>query len=1120
MKIQNLTLGQRLQASKISAMRSVSLILSLAIYFGVTGGPAARAQAVGGGQIQGLVTDSTGAVVSGATVEADQTDSGLKRTVVSGGDGGYLFPNLPVGPYVLKVSKAGFESYEQSGIVIQVGNNLRIDLALKVGGATETVQVQSDASMVQTEDQSVSQVIDSQRVIDLPLNGRQATQLILLSGASAVAPPGDNVGSKNYPSEVTLSVAGSQGTQTEYLMDGADNTDSFSNVNLPFPFPDALQEFSVQTSGLAAQYGFHPGSVVNVVTKAGTNSYHGTVFEFLRNNYFNATNYFSQVSGIRDTLKRNQFGGVIGGPIRRDKLFFFGGYQGTILHQQSANTKYFLPTQAILNGDWTAYAAAHKKTLSSPFVNNTISPGVYNSSAVQLVTKYLPVATSPDGTYYYGPPNPNTEHQFIGRVDWNESAKQTLFVRYYLTHYFQSGFFNNNLLNTSNPQLDDQEQSATFGHTYSISSNLVNTFHAAGTRSFINRGQVPSLITPKTVGINVSTPVPNYIYMAVSGDFTLSCGTCETYQVTTNSENALDDLFWTRGKHHFGFGANWIHNHMNLQGTNNANGQFSFNGTFTGDALADFMVGDLYSLYQGNDTGSTFAKNDFAFYAQDSYQMTPRLTVNAGVRWESDLPEVETAGRGDSFSMSAFLAGTTSSVFKSAPPGLLFVGDPGIPKGYINNHWDHFEPRFGLAWDPRGKGRESIRASYTFGFSQPIVYMEDRFENNAPYGDAITFFPAAGSLSNPYASYPGGNPFPQPFPPSHTNALFPTAASYFLFPVNMKPSYTQTWNLSVQKQLGASWEVTLAYLGNHVVHIPSGNEENPSTYIPGTWTGAGTCGALTISPGTGKACSSTGNTNQRRVTALANPVTGAAYSEISYMYDGSSSVFDGLLVTVQHRFAQDFELLTNYTYSKCISGGTDVGDLGGNTFQNPYNPGRDRSNCGEDFRNNFNTSIVARSEVKRGGPVKRALLSGWQIAPIVTIMSGLRVVPTTGTDASLTGVTQDRPNLTGDPYAHGQPRTVVLNKASFTPNTAGTYGNTRPNEFVGPAYYDLDGAIVRYFPIHEHMQLKFRSECFDCFNHPNLPGPTAALNNSSFGTITTTNPYSPRILQFSLKLDF
>ncbi len=1087
------------------------LLCLVAVIFGWSYPTHLAAQAVGSGQIQGTVGDANGGVVPGAQVEASQIESGLKRVVTSGADGGYNLPNLPVGPYQLRVTKEGFEAFVQSGIVIQVGNNLRVDVALKVGGAAETVQVDAEASMVQTEDQSVSQVIDQQRMVDIPLNGRQATQLILLTGAATTAPSGDNVGSKNYPSEVTLSVAGSQGTSTDYLMDGADNNDAFSNVNLPFPFPDAIQEFSVQTSGLSAQYGLHPGSVVNIVTRSGTNAFHGTVFDFFRNGAMNAISYFSVK---QDSLKRNQFGGTIGGPVVRNKVFFFGGYQGTQTHQQTNNTTVILPTQAILNGDWTAYAGS--KTLAAPFVNNTIDPSLYNASAVAF-TKYLPVASSSNGKYVFGIPNPQSENQYIGRVDWNKSAKQTIFGRYYLTRFNQPGFFGGNLLLTGNPQLNDQEQSLTLGHTYTIGSSLVNAFHASGTRSFITRGQVSSLINPKTLGIDVATPVPNYIYVAVSGDFTESCGTCETYQVTTNQENVIDDIFWTKGKHHLSFGANYIHQHLNLQGTNNANGQFSFNGSFTGDALADFMLGDLYSLYQGNDTGSTFAKNIFGVYGQDSYQISPRFTVNAGVRWESDLPEWETAGRGDTFSMDAFMSGTTSRVFTTAPPGLLFVGDPGIPKGYINNHWDHFEPRFGIAWDPRGKGRESIRASYTLGFQTPILYMEDRYENNAPYGDAITINPTAGSFSNPYAAYPGGNPFPQPYPPPKATAFFPTGGSYFVFPVNMKPSYTQTWNFSVEKQLGASWEVTASYLGNHVLHIPSGNELNPATYIPGTWSGPGSCGSLTVSPGAGKACSSTANTNARRATALANSTTGSYYSEVSQMYDGSSSIYDGMLLTVQHRFAQHFTLLTNYTWSHCITGGTDVGDLGGNTFQNPANPGADRSNCGEDIRNNFVTSLVARSDMKGSG-LMRGVLGGWQVAPIVTVSSGTRVTPTTGTDASLTGVGVDRPNLVGDPYVHGQPRKFWLNPASFQKNAPGTYGDTLPYSLVGPTYADLDTALSRFFPLPETMQLEFRAECFNCLNHPNLLGPTAAVNSSLFGQITTSDP--PRILQLSLKVDF
>jgi hypothetical protein len=224
-----------------------------------------------------------------------------------------------------------------------------------------------------------------------------------------------------------------------------------------------------------------------------------------------------------------------------------------------------------------------------------------------------------------------------------------------------------------------------------------------------------------------------------------------------------------------------------------------------------------------------------------------------------------------------------------------------------------------------------------------------------------------------------------------------------------------------------------------------------------------------------------------------------------------------MLLTVQHRFANYFTLLTNYTWSKCITGGTDVGDLGGNTFQNPYNPGADRSNCGEDLRNNFVTSLVVKSSAK-GGRLERAIVGGWQVAPIVTVTSGTRVTPTTGTDASLTGVGLDRPNIIGNPYVSGEARKYRLNPAAFQANGPGTYGDTKPYSLVGPTYADMDGAVSRMFPMPEKMQLEFRSECFNCLNHPNLLGPTAALNSSLFGQITTSDP--PRILQLSLKVDF
>src|ERR1700761_887653 len=392
------------------------------------------AQAIGGGQIQGTVTDNTGAAVSGATVEATQTESGLHRVVTSGADGGYSLPSLPVGPYTIKVTATGFSTYNQAGIVIQVGNELRVDVKLEVGGVAQTVQVTAAASMVQTEDTSISQVVDKQRTVDLPLNGRQATQLILLTPGTAQAPATDLASSKNYPTSVTLSIAGAQATNINYLMDGADNNDAFTNINLPFPFPDAIQEFSVQTSGLSPQYGIHPGAVVNIVTRSGGNAFHGTLFEFFRNGDMNARNHFSTK---QDSLKRNQYGGVLGGPIRKDKLFFFGGYQGTRTRQETNAVTSYVPTAAMYAGNFASYAGTKKLMVpnSSPvqyFTNNQISPTLFNASAITMLQKYIPPTSDPTGKLVYGLPLPQNEDQYVARIDWTATTKQTVFGRYFL----------------------------------------------------------------------------------------------------------------------------------------------------------------------------------------------------------------------------------------------------------------------------------------------------------------------------------------------------------------------------------------------------------------------------------------------------------------------------------------------------------------------------------------------------------------------------------------------------------------------------------------------------------------------------------------------------------------
>ncbi|MGH9824265.1 MAG: carboxypeptidase regulatory-like domain-containing protein, partial [Blastocatellia bacterium] len=424
------------------------------------------AQAVNFAQIHGRVTDSGGAAINGAQIKLTQTSTGLVRTVKSDSDGGYSLPSLPVGPYELEVAATGFQSYVQKGIILQVGEDPQINITLPVGTVSEKVEVSADAQMVETRETSVSTVIDQRRIVDLPLDGRQATQLVLLSGAAANPSLSNNdlISTKNYAngtgsSSVAISVAGGQETSTNYVLDGGDNNDAFSNVNLPFPFPDAIQEFSVQTSTLTARYGLHSGAVVNVVTKSGSNGFHGDAFEFLRNGAVNAKHFFTPPGRNDDTLKRNQFGGTLGGPILKDRLLFFGGYQGTRNREAPPTTTVVVPTAAALAGDFSGLesgacqASGAARTIKDPqtkkpFPNDFVNPNRFNPQALALL-KFVPVSSDPCGKLLFGIPTTGDEDQIVGRVDWLHSQKQTIFGRYFYTNFSDPAIFDGKNILTS-----------------------------------------------------------------------------------------------------------------------------------------------------------------------------------------------------------------------------------------------------------------------------------------------------------------------------------------------------------------------------------------------------------------------------------------------------------------------------------------------------------------------------------------------------------------------------------------------------------------------------------------------------------------------------------------------
>jgi len=1074
--------------------------------------PRCFAQAVNVAQVGGVISDPSGGRVPGAQVKITQTETQLGRTTVSDAQGRYMFPGLPLGPYRLEVNASGFKAYVQSGIVLQVGNNVQINVAMQVGAVAETIEVTADAGMVETKQNTVSQVIDAQRIMDLPLNGRVPTQLIMAAGAAVynVQPSGqDVVGSKNFYSSVTVSLAGGQINSVNYLLDGGDNNDSFTNVNLPFPFPDALQEFSVQTSSLPARFGLHPAGVVNAITKSGTNAFHGNVFEFLRNGDLNARNFFATA---QDSLKRNQFGGTIGGPIIHDKLYFFGGFEGTFNRQDPPQTISYVPNQAVLNGDFSTIDGAScvsggkAKSVIDPltglaFTNNQIPTSRFNQQALNLI-KLIPLSTDPCGKVTYGIPRTGDEQQVIGRVDWAQSAKNNIYGRYFIDDYNNPAFYDGtNLLTTTQYGNTQRVQTFTLGDTYTISTTTLNSFHATWTRRRNNRGSPPNDINPSTLGINTPSPVPNYIQVTVSNYFSVGCGTCTNAWFNVNTVHLADDVDLIRGKHQIGFGIDYMRNQFNSLNIWNSNGSFTANGQYASgktmnDALAAFMLGYLSDFTQSANLQNATRATILAFYVQDSIRISPRLTINAGLRWDPTLAPYDDQGRGESFSQAAFNAGTRSTVYTNAPPGLLFYGDAGIPKAFQNNHLLNISPRIGLAWDPTGKGRQTIRVSSAILRDTEEMFYNERQTTNTPYGTSIDEpYPGAGGFTSPWANYAGGAPFPLPSPIPKTYS-FPNAGSYVGLPLDMQPPSMLQWSLSYQRQFGDNWMASATYLGNKTTHVWAPEDMNPAVYN-GT----------------------SATTNLRRRLYLQNPTYGVAYAQYTFSDQGGNANYNAMLLSLQHRFSQNFTFLSNYTWSHCLSDMDFRGELStSNAYQNPYNRAGDYGNCGFDLRQQMNTSLVAISPVKGNGFVGR-LLANWQLSPMVSIRSGLPMLVTDGTDISQTGINDDRPNLVSSSiYLSSSNPVNYLDRTAFATQTAGTFGNFGRDVAIGPGAINFDLAFSRTFHLSERWQWEWRFEAFNVINHTNFNAPALSLSSSTFGVITSAN--DPRILQFAMKVKF
>jgi hypothetical protein len=1095
-------------------------------------------------QISGTVKDASGGAVVAAEVRGTQTATGLVRSVTTGTDGAYILQNLPIGPYMIEVTKEGFSKYVQSGIVLNVDSNPTIEVALKVGAVSEQVTVEANGAQVETHSTAIGQVVDNQRVAEMPLNGRNPIELVFLAGMASAPGNGAINTVRNYPT-VVVSVAGGQGNGVSYLLDGTLYQDPYNNLSLPLPFPDALQEFKVETSALPAQYGYHSGASVNAVTKSGTNEYHGDLFEFIRNGDFNARDFFATA---RDTLKRNQFGGTVGGPVLprfKDKLFFFGGYQRTSQRSDPTQLTAFVPTAATLAGDFTAFASPacnNGKQInllaSQGFNNNTLPVSLLNPVTL-AIQKTLPLSPDPCGKTLYGLIANQDEDLYVARMDYQKSDKQTIFGRFSAGNLNVSSTYDGrNALSVNQFAVHDLDYQLAIGHTYLISANLVNSFRAAASRA--NVAKIPDRYKSLAdFGANYTPAGGPTMSMTVAGGGGFNIGTSAS--VPGQSHDGLnpsvsDDVNWIHGNHQIGFGGHLYWQGMNYWSGLNGVGSFAFNGTITGLGMADFLTGNAVSYSQGTVYGFYNRQYYASMYAQDSWKVTPRLTLNYGLRWEPYLSIYSKYGQIHHFDPTLFAQNVHSSVFTNAPAGAVFPGDPqyGCGNNYFCDKWGQVFPRIGAAWDPTGSGKMTIRAAWGMYGDRNHMFYPNQMSFGPPFADTVSL--SNVNISNPWANYPGGNPIPffsQFTPIGHAaqNAPFPTSGQYVSFQTtDFKPMYVDQWNLSIQKQIGADWLLSANYLGNAQIHLTTSQEANPAVFL-----GLGACSLNVVNaagvavPTNFSTCSTTANQNQRRVYYLQNPLQGQYYGGIGHMDTGGTGSYEGLYFSVQKRLNRGITLLSNYTWSHCISDVYDQQTTATAVAGIPGNRRAYRSNCaGSDLRQLFVLNMVATMP-KFANRTLNMFASNWQIAPILQIRSAQFFTVTSGIDRALTVAAGQTPNLL-DPnnvYADNKNVTHWLNPAAFGVPALGTYGNLGQNNMRGPGTFQLNMALSRTFVLHEKKTLQLRAEAFNLPNHLNASVPIANFNAGNFGSITTDisgnaglNSGDYRIIQFAGKFVF
>ncbi len=1059
--------------------------------------------------IIGTISDSSGAQLPNAKVTARNTDTGLTRTVTTSEDGTYRIEYLPVGNYSIEVTAAsGFKKVVRNGIVLQVDETVRTDFALEIGEVNETVTITDETPQINTSSAELGRTVQTKEIENLPLVERNVFALLDLTPGvqsnndgvrtASVATGNNTLG---FPEQRTLINGGTDGGtgSVNYFLDGGTNMTNLRNTGNSAPNPEAVREFKVTTNSYNAEYGRFASGVINIITKSGTNKFSGSVYEYIRDDAFNANEYGSSLA--RPPYKRNQFGGTIGGPIIKDRTFFFFSYSG--LRQETSRflSGARIPTALERTGDFSQStsqprdpATGTSLATATPFPGGLIPANRIDPVALRILSS-IPTSNTvnPNGTpgWQGNVPLPFNSDEFLIKLDHQLNEPHRLSFSYFTTAGSQTVFPGNGNLPWATQNFSWRQHNANFSDVWVIGPDKINQVWLTFTRSFGGR-----LNTPETTLTDLgSTFTPqgkaSLPQITVNGFFTLT-NAIGGPKAGTNLYSLRDVFSWIKGKHSIKIGGEVTLNKDIQETLLNNYGVFAFNNTASGNAFADFLLGIPSTLTQ--DAPVTGITNTwyYALFLQDDIRVNPKLNLNLGIRWDVQTPPTDPQNR-----FTNYIPGQRSTVNPAAPVGALFFGDAGVERGAIPISFKNFSPRLGFAYDPIGDGKTSIRGAIGLFYGSISGNEWNTMTNFQPWSTRLSFVNLnrqgnSALLRDPYRNYPGGNPFPY-------RGTFTPGGGFFAVSEDFKLPRTLQMNFSVQRQITSQLAAGATYIRSIARNLPFDRDVNYPVVTPT----ATTAGANILS---------------RR------PNT--AFGAVRFLDSDQGAEYEGLQITGSMRFNKLFTFNGFYT----LSNTTSTVQLHNNTTaglaQNFSDLGAEQGAADTNQRHVFSMSFNFQPDFYNGSNrILKGFLNGWSISPIVKARSGRPFTVTNGgVDANLDGNNNDRARLTGiSPYISNPSAAQWFNPAAFAQNTVVTgvarNGDSPRNFLYGPGFRVVDLALSRDFKFGERFKLRLRGEGTNIFNLVNLGQPNSTFSTgSTFGTITDGG--AMRILQIGARLTF